>query len=60
MTTKYEFQVCLDRGTDKERWHSVRPSSGQPYQYDTRDEAEQMARICYGTDPSIVRVVEVQ
>jgi hypothetical protein len=60
--TKYRFQVCLDRGTDKERWEDVYPhgSGGQPYEYDTWAEAEKMAYICYGRDPQIVRVREVE
>jgi hypothetical protein len=60
--TKYRFQVCLDKGTDKERWADVHPAGkpDQPYTYDTRQEAEDMARICYGIDPSGSRVREVE
>jgi len=56
---KYRFQVCLDKGTDKERWADVRPAGGAPYEYATRDEAERMAYICYGNDHTIARVVEL-
>lgn len=58
--TKYRFQVCLDKGTKNERWSDVRPAGGAPYEYATRREAEDMARICYGTDHTLVRVVEVE
>lgn len=60
---KYRFQVCLNKGTDKERWSTVCPTFngkvGLPYEYNTYDEAKDMARMCYGNDPSLVRVVEV-
>ena len=56
MTAKYRFQVCLDAGTKDERWADVHPVGGAPYEYGTRAEAESMARLCYGTDASIVRV----
>lgn len=56
---KYRMQVCLDKGTKDERWSDVHPIGGRPYEYETRAEAENMARICYG-DPTICRVVEVQ
>ena len=56
----YRFQVCLDKGTKHERWSDVRPTGGPPYEYATKEEAEDMARICYGRDPTIVRVYEVE
>lgn len=40
-------------------WKPIRPSSGDPYKYDTREEAERMSRLCYDTDSSIVRIKEV-
>jgi hypothetical protein len=55
----YRFQVCLAKGTKDERWEDVHPKGGPAYEYVTREGAEDMARICYGTDPSLVRVVEV-
>jgi hypothetical protein len=55
----YRFQVRLDVGKKTERWEDVHPVGGAPYQYATRAEAENMARICYGNDPAIVRVREV-
>lgn len=57
--TKFRFQVLLDKGMITERWADVRPAGGKPYEYDTRAEAENMARVCYGNDPAIVRVSEV-
>jgi hypothetical protein len=55
--TKYRFQVCLDKGTKNERWEYVHPVGGPPYEYDSKVEAERMARICYGDNPSDVRTV---
>ena len=55
----FRFQVCLDKGTKTERWEDVHPQGGKPYEYATRREAEDMARMCYGTDRALVRVVEV-
>jgi len=62
MKVHYRFEVCIDKGTERERWADVRPSGGEPYEYPTHEEAERMANLCYGRDPSIVRVrkVEVQ
>jgi len=57
--TAYRFQVCLKQGTEDERWEDVHPVGGKPYEYATRRAAEDMARMCYGDDPEIVRVVEV-
>ena len=37
----------------------VRPTNGQPYQYDTKEKADRMARLCYDVDSTGVRVVEV-
>lgn len=58
---QYRFQVCLDKGKKSERWEDVHPAGkpDQPYEYETRDEAERMARICYGDDASIVRIREL-
>jgi hypothetical protein len=56
----FRFQVHLDAGKPTDRWEDVRPTGGQPYEYPTREEAEKNAYICYGKDPSIVRVVEVK
>lgn len=56
---KYRFQVHLDVGQKTDRWSDVHPTGGTPYEYTTRKEAEDMARICYGNDPAIVRVIEI-
>ena len=60
MAKRYRFQVCLDKGEKTERWSDVHPVGGKPYEYNTRKEAENMARICYGLDPGICRVIEVE
>jgi hypothetical protein len=56
----YRFQVLLHKGTKDERWADVHPTGGAPYEYLTQQEAEDMARMCYGNDDSVVRVIEVQ
>jgi hypothetical protein len=58
MTMRYRFQVCLDKGMKTERWADVHPAGkpDQPYEYETLAQAEDMARICYGNDHSIVRI----
>ena len=57
----YRFQVLIESNTipPRKEWKDVHPTGGKPYEYDTNREAEHMAYICYGNDPSIVRVVEV-
>ena len=55
----YRLQVKVRTRPNEYEWHDVYPTGGKPYEYDTRKEAEDMARICYGSDPAIVRVVEV-
>lgn len=60
MTTVYRFQVCLDKGKPTERWEDVYPVGGEPYEYATYKEAADMARLCYGMDATIVRVVEIE
>jgi hypothetical protein len=38
-------------------WVWVRPTGGEPYQYETKAEAEKMLRICYDMcSPDQVRV----
>ncbi len=59
---KYRFQVrvLIDARTKEHAWKDVHASGAPtPYEYTTRAEAERMAYICYGNDPTIVRVVEV-
>ena len=55
--TKYLVQILLDRGKKTERWEYVHPTGGQPYEYETREEAEKASRLSYDTNPTIVRVV---
>ena len=58
------MQVKIEDRKNKNEhvWVSVKGSSlPEPYEYDTREEAERMLRICYGGDVSNdrLRVVEV-
>lgn len=56
----FGIQVKIyDKARNVDVWRDVRPTGGQPYRYETREEAERMARFCYDVDPSVVRVVEV-
>ena len=34
------------KGGYVKEWRDVRPTNGAPYEYDTREEAAKMARIC--------------
>ena len=43
MTIKYEFQIQVPDSNRVMTWRSVRPTGGQPYQYDTKTEAHQAA-----------------
>lgn len=53
----YRIDVLVD-GT----WTPTRPSKGKPYTFETRDEAESVARMCYPDQTRFgwetVRVVE--
>jgi hypothetical protein len=43
------MEIQIKNATTGEReWHAVRPSGGEPYRYETKQEAEKMLRICYG------------
>lgn len=60
---KYLMQVKIeDRANPKKLvWVSVQGSNlPSPYEYDTREEAERMLRMCYGGDVSNdrLRVIE--
>jgi hypothetical protein len=50
------MQVLTGHGKDS-KWDWVHPTNGQPYQYPTKKEAEQMLRICYPLSTN-VRVME--
>jgi len=62
---KYGLQVKVNIA-GKFEWRDIRPSNdprfrsveSEPYRFADRGEAERMARICYGGDPDIVRIVE--
>ncbi len=58
----FEMQVLVENhATHKKEWKSVRPTGGQPYQYETREEAQRTLEMCYA-DALVeeVRVIEVQ
>jgi hypothetical protein len=45
---KYQIQI-LDRSTNQKKWVSVQGCNlPTPYEYDTREEADRMLRLCYG------------
>lgn len=37
-------------------WKAIRPTGGSPYEFKTKQEAIQMAEMCYGNSGSEVRV----
>ncbi len=44
----YEMQIKMhDESTSKMIWKPVRPTNGQPYKYDTEQEALRMLLMCY-------------
>jgi len=59
---KFRMQALVGR-----TWTDICPSGGEPYEYDTREGAETMLRICYPDQlreerlgaPQTVRVREV-
>lgn len=59
---KYLMQVqIVDPITRKSEWTSVKGSrSATPYEYDTREEAESVLRMCYGSavENSNLRIIE--
>jgi len=42
MTEEWGMQLKLDG-----EWTWIHPTGGEPYRYDTKEEAEDMLRICY-------------
>jgi hypothetical protein len=60
MPYRFQVRVCVNTTTKEHKWKDVHPNNEQqPYEYETRAEAEKMAYICYGNDPTIVRVVKI-
>jgi hypothetical protein len=44
----YEMQFNFENPETKKReWKSIRPTNGQPYQYETEAEARKMLDMCY-------------
>lgn len=60
MTFKIQVFVLVKQGTPDRDWRDLRPSEGKVYTFETRDEAECMARMCYPDHSDLVRVVEVE
>jgi len=58
---KYQFHVLVEnQKSHKKEFKAVRPTGGIPYEYDTRKEAEDMAKMCYGScDSDSVKIVKV-
>lgn len=57
-----QIEVRQDDGRTALEWRDVHPTGGAAYTYETREEAERMLRLCYGTplvDAARQRVVEV-
>ncbi len=52
---KLEEEAPCGHGTVKV-WRAIRPTGGKPYEYESRPEAEAMARMCYGSADVEVRV----
>lgn len=56
----FYIEVLVKEGKDHV-WKKVRPTGGAPYRYPVRDDAEEVARMCYPDEWRIrggVRVVE--
>jgi hypothetical protein len=63
MPWQIEVKITIPvRGRDPLiEWRAVRPTHGQPYTYDTREEASAVMRMCYPDEtPDTVRLREVQ
>ena len=42
------MEIQIENVAGELEWHAVHPTGGDAYRYDTREEAENMLRICYG------------
>jgi len=54
----FEFQIKVKEGTLKERWVSVAPSDGTPYQFETEYEAKELSRFYPFIDYKIIEKVK--
>ena len=55
------MQIRLWKNTQEKEWVSVKPTHGQPYEYDTKVEAYHTLNMCYPTLTSEdARVIEIQ
>ena len=46
--TKWIMEIYIETEPGKMEWRAVHPSHGKRYEYDTKEEAERMLRMCYG------------
>lgn len=52
----FEFQLKVKEGTLGERWVSIAPVGGPPYQFQTEQQAKEMSRFYPFIDYRIVEV----
>lgn len=58
---KFGLEVFVNGPKGIQEWTRLRPSGSKvPYEWDNRAIAERYAKMSYGNDPRIVRVVEIQ
>ena len=56
----YQMQIQVrteENGVPRYEWKSVRPTDGQPYEYETSQKAWEMLNMCYPETPE-KRVIE--
>ena len=58
----YGIEVFVHNPDGKtQSWRRMRPTEfGEPYQWTSKEEAEHMLYVCYGKNPEIARVCEVE
>ncbi len=54
------YANALVHGVPAKTWQRLKPSRGPEYRFDTEDEAEQCARMCYPDHKNDVRIVKVE
>jgi len=55
MKEQYNILKAVKCGAST-RWAIVRRSNGEPYVFDTEEEAVEASRLCYDADPTTVRI----
>lgn len=64
----WEMQVYIPKNQHEKplewHWRSIRPTGGEPYRYNTKEEAERMLDMCYPavmmSPPYDRRVIKVE